>query len=391
MTNTRSIAHHRSCRRSCRWGLRGLLCLAVAACGDKTADVMPDAPPGPPRAVVVGGDFEPGNPGALSTLDLTSRTVEMKVGPALAVGSDPILRHFNGELLIVNRNDGNNVTILDDQSLTLKQQLGTGAGSNPQDVAVVDNKLYVATFAGKGLVRLTRGAIEPEEIDLSADDPDGRPNCNSVYRVGAHLYVSCGLLDDAGQLAPRGPGKIYVLDAATGALKPSLTLTLSTRNPFGLFTEVPQGAPNAGDLVIPTVLFAFGTPDDGAGCIERITPGSTPIARGCLVDNADIEGFASRIAFQVTPAVSFLWVMTPREFPMSELRAYDMGTNTFWEGGVNPAAQQIGDVAMCPTGETVVTDRAGAGGLRLYNGSEITDAMLPVGFVPQSSHGLACY
>jgi hypothetical protein len=373
----------------------GLLGLAVAACDDNDKLIPdanpPDAPPGPPRAVVVGGNFQPGNPGALSALDLTSRMVQMKVGPDMAVGSDPILRHFDGELFIVNRNDGNNVTILDDQTLALKEQLGTGAGSNPQDVAVVDDRLYVATFGGKGLVMLTRGSIAVTSIDLSADDPDGSPNCNSVYRVDGHIYVSCGLLDDAAQFAPRGPGKIYVVDAATSAVKPALTLTLTTRNPFGLFEQVPPMAPLAGDLVIPTVLFNFGKPDDGVGCIERITPGATPVGRGCFVDNADIKGFASRIGFQVAFAVTFMWVTTPREFPMSELRAFDMGSNSFWEGGVNPAAQLIGDLAMCPTGDAVVTDKAGGGGLRLYNGSEVTNALIPIGFIPESSHGLACY
>jgi hypothetical protein len=387
MTNTRSIALRTP---TTLVGL-GLVGLTFAACGGGGAE-KPDArPPGPPRAVVVAGDFEPGNPGALSTLDLTTKTVEMKVGPALAVGSDPILRHIGGELLIVNRNDGNNVTILDDQTLELRQQLGTGAGANPQDVAVVDDKLYVATFGGKGLVVLTRGSTEVTTIDLSADDPDGRPNCSSVYRVGNHLYVACGLLDDAAQLAPRGPGKVYVLDAATGAIKTGLTLTLSTRNPIGLFEEIPPGAPHAGDLVIPTVLFNFGEPDDGVGCIERITPGATPVARGCFIDNALIGGFASRVAVQVTAAVSFMWIMTPREFPTSLLRAYDMGSNSFWEGGVNPASQQIGDLAMCPTGDTVVTDTTDPGGLRLYNVSEVTLSMMPVGFIPRSSHGLACY
>jgi hypothetical protein len=389
MTNNRWIADLRPARTM---GLVGLVGLA-AACGGsgKLTDAGVDAPPGPPRAVVVAGDFEPGNPGALTTLDLTNRTLDMKVGPVMAVGSDPILRHFGSDLLIVNRNDGNNVTILDDQTLTLRQQIGTGPGTNPQDVAVFDDKLYVATFNGTGLVVLTRGSTEITTIDLSADDPDGRPNCNSVYRVDSHIYVSCGLLDDAGQLAPRGPGKVYVLDAATGALKPGLTMTLATRNPIGLFEQVIPGAPHAGDLVIPTVLFNFGEPDDGVGCIERITPGATPVAHGCYVDNADIEGFASRITFQVFSAVSFMWVTTPRAFPRSQLRGYDMGSNTFWEGSVNPDSQLIGDVALCPTGETVVTDTADPGGLRIYNVTEVTTAMMPIGFIPRSPHGLACY
>ena len=51
-----------------------------------------------------------------------------------------------------------------------------------------------------------------------ADDPDGEPNCNSVYRVGNRLYVSCELLDPS--FTPRGPGKVYVIDANAGVLRP---------------------------------------------------------------------------------------------------------------------------------------------------------------------------
>src|SRR5262249_12324940 len=98
------------------------------------------------RAVVVAGDFNPGHPGVLRTYDPATGMVHSNAGPALAVGDDPVLRHFGHELFIVNRADGNNVTILDDRTLAFADQLGTGAGSNPQDVAVVGDKLYVPTY-----------------------------------------------------------------------------------------------------------------------------------------------------------------------------------------------------------------------------------------------------
>jgi hypothetical protein len=369
--------------------------LALAACGgnDKLTDAAPpvDAPPGPPRAVVVAGDFQPGNPGALSLLDMTSKVVSQKVGPALAVGDDPVLRHFDGELFIVNRSDGNNVTILDDQTLALKEQLGTGTGSNPQDVAVVGTRLYVPAFGGKGVVVVTRGSTAIKEIDLSADDPDGKPNCNSAYRVGNDVYVSCELLDNTGMfLPPRGPGKVYVIDTANDAVK--TTLTLTTKNPFGLFEQVPPTAPNAGDLLIPSVDFA-----DGSGCIERIKPGASPSALGCLVTNTGangLGGYASRIAFQIDGPVAIMWVAIPTTFPKAELRVFDMGTASLWAGALNPTTQVVGDLAFCPTGDTVVSDTTmNVNGLRIYGAStiETTTAVMPVGFVPSSSHGLACY
>lgn len=371
--------------------------LALVACGDNRAlpdaGAPVDAAAGPPRAVVVAGDFTAGHPGVLSTLDPATRTVMTNVGPALAVGADPILRHFGNELFIVNRIDGNNITILDDQTLALKEQLGTGAGSNPQDVAVRGQKLYVATFGGTGLLVLTRGSATPVAIDLSADDPDGKPNCNSIYLVGSNLYVSCGLLDNANMFVPRGPGKVYVVDTATNAIK--TTLTLGHPNPFGVFEQVPASAPSGGgELLMPTALFPV--PPSTAlpsGCVERITTGATPTAAGCLINNTDLAGYASRIAFQIDKEGALLWVAAPTTYPQSDLRAYDMAINSLWAGPLNPANQAIGDLALCPGGELVLADTTmNANGLRVYSGAaELTKAALPIGLPPTSSHGLVCY
>jgi len=49
-----------------------------------------------------------------------------------------------------------------------------------------------------------------------------------------------GLLDDTNLLVPRGPGKVYVVDTATNAIK--TPLTLSTNNPFGVFEQIPATA-----------------------------------------------------------------------------------------------------------------------------------------------------
>jgi hypothetical protein len=366
--------------------------LTLLACGDNRAlpdaGAPVDAAPGPPRAVVVAGDFVEGHPGVLSTLDLETRTVTPNVGPALAVGDDPILRHFGNELFIVNRVDGNNVTILDDQTLALKEQLGTGAGSNPQDVAVRGPKLYLPAFGGLGVVVVTRGSAATATIDLSADDPDGKPNCNSVYLVGNDLYVSCGLLDNADPFfKPRGPGKVYVIDTTTNAIK--TTLTLGHPNPLGVFEQIPAAAPhNGGELLMPTLLFA-----DGSGCVERITTGAAPAAAGCLVQNAELMGYASRIAFQLDKDNAITWIAAPTTFPKSELRAYDMPSSALWAGPLNPATQAISDLALCPAGELVLADTTmNANGLRVYSGAaELTKAALPIGLPPKSAHGLVCY
>lgn len=388
------------------------LALTIAACGEDTnpnnpdpdaplpADASPDADtPQPERAVVVAGDFTPGSPGALTVVDVATRAVLPLSAPQGAVAEDPILRHEGGELLVVNRNAGNNVTILNDQTLALVEQLGTGTNSNPQDVAVVGNKLVVATFGNKGAVVLTRGSSTVEELDLSADDPDGKPNCSSIYKVGNRLYVACNLLDDTDQfLPPRGPAKVYVLDAASFDVVS--TLTLSTKNPIGLFEQLPEFAPNAGDLLLPTIEFATGD-----GCVERVTTGSAPAAAGCVVDNSVLGNFAARVAVHaveftgparkiVVPPLLFAAVPAA-DFSGSALKVYELGNNTLLST-TTPSTQAIGDLVACPrSGELVVADtKTGSSGLRIYSaggGAEQTTAPLTVALKPSSPHGLVCY
>lgn len=367
------------------------LLLLVAACGDdhhNKPDAPPvDAAPPPPRAIVVAGDYTAGHPGVLSVLDLTSRTVMQNVGPAMAVDDDPMIRKVGNELFVINR-AANNITILDANDLHLVEQLGTGAASNPQDVAVVGNKLYVPTFGTKGVTVLTRGSATTTEIDLSADDPDGKPNCNSIYAVGNDLYVTCEILDNSQQfLPPRGPGKVYVVDAAANTIK--TTLTLGHVNPFGLLEQIPQGPLVGGDLLIPTVNF-----NDGSGCIERIATKPTPMAAGCVIDNTMLGGYASRIDFDSEAGTVVMFAAVPSsDFMHAALRGFDMQTLSLWAQPLNPMAEVIGDVALCPQGVIVVTDTTKPnGGLRVYQGTtEVTTEPLPIGLGFFSAHGIVCY
>jgi hypothetical protein len=184
----------------------------------------------------------------MSVLDIDSKTVTMNVAPAGAVGADPILRKFGNELFVVNRNDGNNVTILDASDYSLKEQLATGAGSNPQDVAIHGDKLFVPALGTAGVVVLTRGSTAITTVDLTALDPDGKPDCVSAYTVGDQVYVVCGTLD--GSFEPRGSGKLVAIDANT--LVASAAGDQGNRNPLGNLEKLPDGVVG-GDLVIPTI------------------------------------------------------------------------------------------------------------------------------------------
>jgi hypothetical protein len=278
----------------------------------------------------------------------------------------------------------------------VKEQLATGTGSNPQDVAVSGDQLFVPAFATAGVVVLTRGTGARATIDLSALDPDGEPNCVSAYTVGDEIYVACGLLDPMSMHQPRGPGRIAVLDAATHAVK--TTFPLANANPLGVFERLPAGV-LGGDLVIPTVP-SFS--DFSTGCVERVQTGATPRANGCVVENQALGGYASRVDVQLPGELPgellggpLLWLVVSKydTEPHGNLQGFDLMTSKLWPAPASPPTQLLVDLAVCPSGLVVVADQTtAANGLRVYAGpTEQTSAAMPIGLRPGSSHGLACY
>jgi len=374
----------------------------LAACGDNLDPPQFDAAPDSngdtveyPRAVVVAGDFQ--STGILSVFDTESKTSSNNVAPEAAVGADPVLRKFGDELFVINRIE-NNVTILDAKTFELVEQLGTGAGSNPQDVAIEGNKLWIPVYGGTGIIEMTRGSTSITEIDLSADDPDLKPNCASIYKIGGKLFVTCQLLDNTDQqLPPRSTSKVYVVDAATRAITNELDMT--TVNPFSLLERLPDDS-----LVVGTVDFRFG--NNNAGCIERITTGATP-AVSCLVNNTMLAGgFASRMdvypgQLDVSPQ---LRVLVPRaDFSGGDIRIIDLqnlDTGVTVDANIfNTPGQALNDLAQCPNHYLAAAENPPFGaplnaaqGLRLYAGTEeLTNLAVRIGLKPTSSHGLVCY
>lgn len=379
--------------------------LALAACGDNLArpgqpdaagDDTPDgpssdAPPGvvPSRAVIVAGDFA--TTGIVSTLDLPERTMTPGAVDGIA-GSDPVIRHHGDLVYVINRFGGDNVTIVTDDTLTLVDQISTGAGTNPQDVAVVGSKLYVAALGGPGVIVIDRAnANAKTTIDLSALDPgDGIPDCVSVYAVDTRVFVACGILMN---FVPEGPGKIAVIDTTTDTV--STSFDLPGENPFSMFARTPTGSVFGGDLVIGLVP-SFS--DFSTGCLARVSVGTTPAANGCAVTNAELGGYANHI--EPSPDGALLWIaaagFTPTFDPIGALRGIDLGSGALWEWPVSSASQVIVDLAVCPGrfpgGVAVASDTGATKGIRVYeNAAEVTTDPMPIGLPPANGGNIVCY
>jgi hypothetical protein len=373
--------------------------LVLAACGDNK--VLPDAPVTPrvdaadpdayharPRAVAVAGDFGSPGVGIVTRLDLANLDIVQNLAPGAALG-DPVVRYFDGKLYIVNRFGSNNVTILNAATFALEEQISTGEGSNPQDVAVVGNKLYLPAMGTSGVVVLTRGSTAIETIDLATPlgESDGEPDCMSAYAVGTKLFVACGLLDN---FVATGPGKVAVIDTTNDSFVTSVTLNYA--NPQGFFVRSPQDSVFFGDLLIPTTpsFTSYAT-----GCLERISVGETPTA-GCAITNAELGGFQTGLAVAHNGMLLWLAVGTlDSSFanPTGKLMGFDLEDGTLWTAPISPSSQLIVDVATCPGGAVVVTDRTmNAAGLRIYESSvERTTVQIGIGRPPGFGNNLVCY
>ncbi|MDB4958422.1 MAG: hypothetical protein JWO36_5991 [Myxococcales bacterium] len=375
-----------------------LPCLFLFACGDDLKAIAPDAHGAVDapqltdalvhrsRAVVVAPPVNFGPPpGSLSTIDIATLEVRQNV-VAGVVGADPYLRSYGGKLFIINRSTGNNITILDGKTLAFEEQLGTGASSNPQDVAVKGQKLYVPGLGTTGVVVLTRGSSTFTTIDLGTalGDPDGKPDCVSAYLVGNDLFVACDLLDTS--FVPRGNGKVAVIDTTNDTFKTSVTLPY--KNPQGMFVRTPTDSMLFGDLLIPTAPY-YG--DLTQGCLARVSVGATPAA-SCAITNAAVGGYETHVDVQVVDGAEMLWMAVSTSFTAGDLRAYDLKTGSLWAMPVNAAMQQITDVAGCPDGSVVATDaKMNAAGFRVYkDGVEKTTAAISIGLPPGFGNGLIC-
>ncbi len=357
---------------------------ASASVACTSSAVVDDQPPaGDATIFAVSTDY------ALTGLASTITVPDLEVTPNAVDGvasTDPVVRWLDGRLFVVNRLGADNVTVLDPTTLELVAQISTGAGSNPQDVAVVGDSLFVPTFAGSGVVVLD--LAHPDDgvvntIDLSALDQDGQPNCSAAAAVGSAVFVACGLLDDGGDLSPQGPGRIAVIDASSHDVVTDFALT--NANPAGPFVAAPE---LGGDLLIDTVPnFA----DLTEGCVERITV-ETPAAAGCLIDHGDLGGIATGMAVgdgSMWIAVTVGWDDQDYQ-PLGHVQLFDVASMTLGSAPMTPDDERAFDVARCPTGHLAVADAAG--GIRVYDpqGTELTGAPLDIG-LPPIGGGLTCY
>jgi len=377
-----------------------LFVLVLAAC-DPESNFRPDAAvvdpsvdaavPGP-RAAVVSGQFGAG--GILSDLDVDSLAVRQDLSPSGGIGSDPFIRRFGDKVYVVNRFGGNSISIFSATTLRFVEQYGTGSGSNPQDVALVDDTMYVVAGPGIVKVKLATGeSLGSINLATAVGDPDGNPDCVTFGKVAGKLYVACGLFDFDTTFAPRGNGKVAIIDTANNDAVS--TVTLPSTNPQNYFVKTAASSVFAGDLLIG---LSPSYSDYSTGCIARVSTGSTPTA-ACAdgLTNALVGGVLTHMDLSADSKLLWMAVNTnSADFSVSTgaLKGFDLTTGELWDAPISKDTQLITDVAACPDGSVIAIDRTmDAAGFRVFGPDyqERTTMALPFGLPPLFGNNTLCY
>lgn len=348
---------------------------SIAADARVALDASPGLDAAPGATLFALGSDGPGS-GILSAVALPGLEVDQDLLASVA-SSDAVVRSFGGDLYIVNRFGSDNLTIVDPTVPELVAQMSTGAGSNPQDVAVAGSKIYVCPLnAGEILVLdLANPRSAPTSIDISSYDSDGVPNCASIVEAEDMLYASLELLDDT--FTSQG-GIVLAIDPSTDVVTGDVDL--SYNNPFGhMIATDPDGA-FGGDLLVATTDFS-GT----QGCIEALATGSTPSSRGCLVENEALGGYPSSMEVHG----DLLWVAIATSFTTGEVVTVDADGSV--GAALTPERRNTTDLAVCPTGHVITADQA-SGGLFAYDaeGRSLSTSPIDIGLPPAYAGGLVC-
>ncbi len=351
-----------------------------------TADappVTPDAPVTPAgcTCVALGVDYMSGV-GTAARIDLPSLTVTKDVVPG-GVQSDPVVRYLGGNLYIVNRFAGENVTVVDPATWTVTKQWSTGAGSNPQDIAIRANRAYVVTL-GTPMVKVwdTGGTGSPVELapimlPTVAADTDGNPDAASIAIVGTKAYVT---LEHLQSFAPAAPGSVAVIDTMSNTV--STSFDLANMNPVNFLRE----RPGVGDLLVAEA------PDFSAatGCVESITVGGTPAAGGCLASSMALGGYPAGIAPSDDGHVYVAAQSSPTAAKLVGMTDQGMIDATIF----SKAGEVPTDVAYCAATHQIIANDAATGGIRVYDAmthAEVTTSALDIGLPAGFANDIVCY
>jgi hypothetical protein len=340
-----------------------------------------DGPPAAIHAMVATTDYTAN--GALDLIDVRAGTIAKDVLPG-KVTRVPQLRRYGDEMFLVNGAPVENILVLDGTG-AVKETYPLTAGTMASDVAAAGTKLYIASGQSAGVIVFDRGTLQFKTIAFPALDPDGVPDCYSVFYSGTRVYVACSLFD--ANFKPRGPGVVQVIDPFNDSLVG--TVTLPDVNPFGYLEPTVPADPTSGAL---TIGLAPSFTDFTKGCLAQIHLTVTETA-DCLVPNAALGGVASHA--ETDPTGATVWIASviyDATFQNSygRLVSYDLAKGKL-ETPTSTPGQPVVDVAACADGFVVATERGPSeSGARIFHAGTAGN-LLDTGLGPEPGGAVICY
>jgi hypothetical protein len=329
-------------------------------------------------AFVVATDFQTGSFGTIS-LD-PSRQVQ-PASPARRINPDATARVFKGLVYVINRFLADNIQVLDpERDFTTLWQCSTGAGTNPHDIAFLnETRAYVTRYDVAELL-VVDPSVGPDCEGFTVDtidlrpfaDADGIPEMDQMALVDGLLYVSVQRLDRNNFFSPAGPGAIVVIDTATN--QPIDAMTLAGGDPLA----ATKGLPVMDNALVVAETGSFGVADGG---IERVDL-KTGVAQGFFVTEEDLGGDITDFVL-VSQDLGYAVVSKP-DFT-NDLVTFNPATGASIQT-LLAGVQYIPDIELNDHGELFISDRtAGHSGVRIFrasDGVELTDEPIDLGLPP---------
>jgi hypothetical protein len=316
--------------------------------------------------------------GGFATMTLDEPRQVDPVTSQRQIHNDAVPRVFRGLVYLVNRFDGDSIQVLDPENdFATLSNCTTGGGSNPHDIAVLnDEKAYVTLYGAADLL-----IVNPRprsdctdfilgRIDLSSfADEDGMPEMDQMVIVRGLLYVTIQRLLN---FAPAGPGGVVVIDTATDEVVDEIEL--SGQQPF----SVTKGITVRNNQLVIGQIGTFGTADGG---IETIgLPAGT--ANGFVITEEELGGDLNDFVI-VSDRLGYAIVSAP-DFTTSFVQ-FDPSQGVVTQA-ILSNVEFLADVELNNRGEMFLLDRSfSTPGVRLFrasSGEELTDEPIDIGLPP---------
>jgi hypothetical protein len=326
------------------------------------------------QAFIVTSDF---GTGSFATVGLDPPRPVMGANPSHLIHRDAVVRARDGLVYVLNRLFADNLQVLDPaQGFATRMQCSTGNGTNPHDIAFVnDRKAYITLFERSTLLIVDPTAppncagFTRDTIDLSGlADADGNPDMDQMAVVGGRLYVALQRLDINTILrVPAQNAALAVIDIASDSVVGGIEL--SGENPFAATKGLTA---HDGAIYVAQAGF-FGVMDGG---IERVDLDRQQ-AEGFLVTEEDLGGDITD--FVVASEHRIYAIISRRNFSTA-LIAFDPTTRQITGTLREVSGYTLFDIELNDRGELFLADRTrGGSGVRIYrasDGVELTEAPL---------------